>query len=1170
MIRPCFFIAIIVFLSSFLSAQKVVPAKDPVQLDIPGKEVPYSKKLIVPSKNIIEKPYSNVNPAGIPEEFPAGDPIIQNIPVPQKLVVRKKYHFSAPPHITPSGDWKFNDGHVRNITTMDVEQGFHSPNAGQLCIDQDANIWATSGGMGLNIYDGKNHYNFTSKGSPLENYLDLLAMDSLGNVWISGVGRLYVYNGKYFTEYLFTGDLKNTGLLRLFMDRKGILWIGTQQDVWIKHDGEDFYLYNWKRPAAPLHMPFITDSPSGAYWMTSDTGIVSFDMKPDGSGLLKAYRTESCFVHSQIREMRSDKKGTLWINSSEGLIRFDGRTFSRYGVSQGMHSANVASIYIDPQDRVWTGTAWNGVSMYDGIHFYRFDAMEGYASTRPVHSLVGDSKGNIWTSAFGDGLYRINQRPFSNYSTSQKIPGNTVTSILCVGSDSIWVGTNNSKLVCITSGEQRLYEPSNGFPDGSVRALMRDSKGNVWIGYWSGGAIKYDGKNFHHYTFGNNAIVAFCEDRSGNIWIGTSGDGVYCLEGNKLRHFSEKEGLPGRSCRRIFMDHEGSVWFNLYGAGVIKFEKGKFFLLSTGTGLTSKNISAIYEDSKHNMWFGTIDNGLSMYAENKFTHYTTENGLPNDKIWGIVEDQKGKVWFTTEKGISCGDWKDGKLMFQNFAWNDGVHGLEYYNNSIAAGTDGKLYFGSGKGMVVYDSKMENAEDPAPVIKINAVLLRNNQIAWNHPRFVNGFDSLWFSPDSFLVAGMTISDPVASRGITYDNVSYFYNLPLGLTLPWNENQISFSFIGNDWGDEHTVMYTYMLDGFDENWCAPVKKSDVEYLNLGHGDYIFRVKALNRYGKESDEAMFSFTIMPPWWKTWWCYSIEFLLGVALIRQFVRFREQALKRRNVKLEETVSLRTSELTNQKSLVETKNKEILDSINYAQRIQQAILHPEKEIRNAFADAFVIFRPKDIVSGDFYWFAESKYNKILAVADCTGHGVPGGFMSMLGYEILQDVLLQEAVSTTSEALSELDKRVTNTLNKSSKQHRDGMDMVLCAFSNTGNKLQYSGANRPLIHISEGEMNEYKPDKHTIGGAIDDVEKKFRNIEIETKKGDIFYLFTDGFADQFGGPKGKKFKYKNLTTLLKAVSSLPFDQQKQRLEASFHEWQGDLEQLDDVCMIGVKL
>jgi serine phosphatase RsbU (regulator of sigma subunit) len=271
-----------------------------------------------------------------------------------------------------------------------------------------------------------------------------------------------------------------------------------------------------------------------------------------------------------------------------------------------------------------------------------------------------------------------------------------------------------------------------------------------------------------------------------------------------------------------------------------------------------------------------------------------------------------------------------------------------------------------------------------------------------------------------------------------------------------------------------------------------------------------------------------------------------------------------------------------QKKVIEIKSTEIIHSINYAQRLQGALLLPETEVAKHFEDIFILYKPRDIVSGDFYWFSETEENRVIAVADCTGHGVPGALMSMLGFESLENIALRKNILSTSDALKALDKKITETLNKSSRSFRDGMDIALCAFSKTENKLLFSGANRPLLHISDGVLTEYAPDKNTIGGDIDNVEKSYTTKTIHYRKGDTFYLFTDGYADQFGMPAesrgkqarqsaaGKKFKYRNLQKTLVNISGLPLAEQKKALEKTFEDWRGPLEQLDDVCIIGIRV
>jgi serine phosphatase RsbU (regulator of sigma subunit) len=269
-------------------------------------------------------------------------------------------------------------------------------------------------------------------------------------------------------------------------------------------------------------------------------------------------------------------------------------------------------------------------------------------------------------------------------------------------------------------------------------------------------------------------------------------------------------------------------------------------------------------------------------------------------------------------------------------------------------------------------------------------------------------------------------------------------------------------------------------------------------------------------------------------------------------------------------ITVQQTETERQRRLIELKNTEITDSINYAKRIQNAILPSEQELKKSFDDIFVLFKPRDIVSGDFYWYDESDEFRLIALADCTGHGVPGGFMSMMGYELLQDVVMHSDVRTTSDAMRRLDYKLTQTLNKNDKTYRDGMDLAICAFPKNKMELHFSGAYRPLLHFSEGALTVYKADKHTIGGAIDNVKKDFTMHVIPLKQGDMIYLFTDGYADQFGGPNGKKFMSKKLEQLFSTINSLDCENQKMKLEQTFTEWKGALEQVDDVCVIGIRI
>lgn len=282
--------------------------------------------------------------------------------------------------------------------------------------------------------------------------------------------------------------------------------------------------------------------------------------------------------------------------------------------------------------------------------------------------------------------------------------------------------------------------------------------------------------------------------------------------------------------------------------------------------------------------------------------------------------------------------------------------------------------------------------------------------------------------------------------------------------------------------------------------------------------------------------------------------------------------------KEEEIERLRNVELKNAYHLISEKNKEITDSINYASRIQQGILPSPAELTNTLKEHFVLYKPKDIVSGDFYWC--KKVNPAgtdlnvgaIAAIDCTGHGVPGAFMSMLGQTLLNQSGKSGEVTSPADALNYLNKELPKNLKSQDKQQsiKDGMDCTLVAIEFNSRFLLYAGANNPLWIVRNNELIELAPEKQAIS-ASDEIEKRpFKNTEFLLKANDMVYLFTDGYADQFGGPKGKKFKYSNLKDLLIRISGMNMDDQKQNLETEFENWRGSLEQVDDVLIIGIRI
>jgi serine phosphatase RsbU (regulator of sigma subunit) len=314
------------------------------------------------------------------------------------------------------------------------------------------------------------------------------------------------------------------------------------------------------------------------------------------------------------------------------------------------------------------------------------------------------------------------------------------------------------------------------------------------------------------------------------------------------------------------------------------------------------------------------------------------------------------------------------------------------------------------------------------------------------------------------------------------------------------------------------------------------------------------------------------------------------IILIVSYIKFRERNLRIKNKELEDKVEERTLEIVQQKSEIEKKNehlnqaydeiklqKDIIEekqlnitsSIKYAKHIQESVLQSKDILRCFFDDSFVLYKPKDIVSGDFYWVKDKGDELLVVAADCTGHGVPGAFMSLLGISLLNRITETQNITDPAQLLDKMRKNIINSLNQNEDQatFRDGMDATIIKVNKETGKLVFSGANNPIYHIRNSALNEIKGDKMPV--SLHSVMNKFTNHELQLTKGDTIYMFSDGYPDQFGGPKGKKLKYKQFKELLIKWSSASMEEQYLRLEEYFKHWKGDFEQIDDIVILGIR-
>jgi serine phosphatase RsbU (regulator of sigma subunit) len=379
----------------------------------------------------------------------------------------------------------------------------------------------------------------------------------------------------------------------------------------------------------------------------------------------------------------------------------------------------------------------------------------------------------------------------------------------------------------------------------------------------------------------------------------------------------------------------------------------------------------------------------------------------------------------------------------------------------------------------------------------------------------------------------------------------------------DNTVYFDVVAPGYLKQNSTQYQYIIDNEMKGWSKWSYNNTIS-LMIKPGKYTLQVRAKDIWGNRSEPKVVSFIIEAPFTQTTLFYLLVLSAIFIVIIAVVRFREKQLKKDKRVLENKVKERTAQ-------IEAQKEEITSSIEYASRIQMAMLPEDDHFRNSFSDYFVIFRPRDIVSGDFYWIGEDEHKIFFTVADCTGHGVPGAFMSTLGISTLDEIITNNANLTANSVLNLLREKIKTSLHQTGKQGEatDGMDVAFCILHKNRMTLEFSGAYNPMFLVHNGEFMEYRADRMPIGIYYGEKES-FTNYELKVNKGDIIYIFSDGFADQFGGPKKTKYMKYNLKKLLSEIHEKPMNVQRRILEDEFENWKGPANQIDDVTILGVKI
>ena len=605
-------------------------------------------------------------------------------------------------------------------------------------------------------------------------------------------------------------------------------------------------------------------------------------------------------------------------------------------------------------------------------------------------------------------------------------------------------------------------------------------------------------------------------------------------------------------CRSVTEDTKGNVWIGTSRAG-------KAFRIAFGDPGSGRIPEVTVFDSSNNLPEGDIyisqfnndllagtSQGLYRYDEsqNRFfpdTRFGDAFSNKTKSIHRISVDHEGYLWLVTYNNLAK-DYETGYMVPSydgSFTWiNEPFMQISSgVIHSIHHDPDGVTWLGGPNGLFRYDRNIKKDYK----LHYNALIRR-----------------VAIKGDSLIFDG-TFTDPEGLPTVHQNSGE----IPV---IRYHFNSVTFEYSAPNNEDGSPVLFSQFLEGFDEDWSGWSPGYRREYTNLHEKTYTFHVKARNMYGQESEETAYRFIIKPPWYRTTPVVILFVLTGLTIVWIIFNLYTRGLR-------SIIHDRTAEIREQKEQIEEKNRNILDSITYAQRIQSAMLTPGDYIDGLFPERFILYLPRDIVSGDFYWMFDKEGKIICVTADCTGHGVPGAMMSMMGMSYLNEITSREHDLHPDEILHLLRSKIVTSLRQKgvTGESQDGMDLALYIIDTGQNTLEFSGAQLPLYLFRKSELQIISGDKMPIGISVDS-ETPFTRHTLELKKGDLLYTFTDGFQDQFGGPNNKKFMIRRLRELLTEIHTKPMRQQKNILRKRIDDWmhESNCEQVDDITVIGVKI
>jgi serine phosphatase RsbU (regulator of sigma subunit) len=950
--------------------------------------------------------------------------------------------------------------------------------------------------------------------------------DSLKSINLKNYGFYQVVKMALINNRIILAD-NRVGLLELKNDKP------------VKIDGGEFFSFM-------VCLVLMPSGENGIFIGTYNNGVFEFDLstgKVNSSvvdpALNEIFKTAQVYAAADL-PTGERLVGTL----GNGIYIFDKkyRLIGKWDKETTEMADNTVTAFYSGSSgemEMWFASAGYLTKAYVGLPFTEIFPKTGY------EGLV-----NVLTEFNGDLYLSTDLGLFKSYTSSEglfafKRVGNINNSVLALlvanaGKEEFLLACSNQGIYRIgKNGSISILENIMKFSDESKRAITNVrcgiqssvNRSRFYFGLNVRGVLvaDYTGYEWRYVSQVATAIQGYVtsliEDKNGDLFIFTGNPGgIYLLPVTDTipRQFTTDDGLPESSLNILSRIGDEIVLGS--GNGLFRYvrDTGKWAPFNELLGGYTRDLECkdIKQDIDGDIWITISDDRIYEILFRKDSVTLTPyrgplNPLPNlEKI--DFKEYDNRIWMTKSKSIYVINKE--KIFVKPPVWSALL-------SKIIIGTDSILMNNS-----FYETLPDGKRVPVKANKTKSV----PEIKFN-----------------------------------FNSVSFYWTMPYYL-------------------EDEGTLFSYRLEGFDKSWSKWEKTYYKDFTNLPFGKYTFRVKAKTVTDIISEEAVYEFYILKPWYLTAPMIILYIIAVVFIIFLIIMAYTRKLKNENIRLEGIVAERTAVVVKQK-------EELESSIHYARRIQMALLPSDTILSENLKNYFILFKPRDIVSGDFYWMTKKENRLYIVAADCTGHGVPGAFMSLLGMSFLDEIIDKDVTPRADAILSELRLHVTESLKQSGGEDeaKDGMDLALLVIDFDNSRVEFSGAYNPCFRVrrlSEDETSKYSNDEMEMAdgsmsngkylletiyaskmpiGISSRMDEEFVFYDWNLEKGVSYYLFSDGYIDQFGGPSGRKFMKKNFKRFILEMQDYPMKKQKEMLDENLKQWMGQSPQIDDILVMGIR-